>query len=118
VPASNKGKGKAGPKATDKGKDGEDNVVYDYHENSVHDLALRAQVLQGYDEFKVRVSCRLLFVHANGAIYGLLLHRIAYARIFHVYPRYTGTTGTGATAGEVLYGVGVEVGYPGRVRIR
>jgi hypothetical protein len=84
----------------------------------VHNLALRAQVLQGYDEFKVRVSCRPLFVHANGAIYGLLLHRIAHARIFRVHPWYTRTVCTGATTGEVLYSVGVEVGYPDRVRIR
>ncbi|KAH9967124.1 hypothetical protein BC827DRAFT_1171687 [Russula dissimulans] len=53
VPHSSKGKGKVGSKAADKGKNGESNVVYDYHEGSVHDLALRAQVMQGYEEFKL-----------------------------------------------------------------
>ncbi|KAF8498519.1 hypothetical protein F5888DRAFT_1794065 [Russula emetica] len=53
APASGKGKGKAGAKTSDKGKDGEGNIVYDYHEGSVHNLALRAQVLQGYEEFKL-----------------------------------------------------------------
>ncbi|KAH9995037.1 hypothetical protein BJV77DRAFT_1097464 [Russula vinacea] len=54
APAPNKGKGKAGAKAAadSRGKDGE-GVVYDYHEGSVHDIALRAQVLQGYEEFKL-----------------------------------------------------------------
>lgn len=53
APASGKGKGRAGAKTADKSKDGESNIVYDYHEGSVHDLALRAQVLQGYEEFKL-----------------------------------------------------------------
>ncbi|KAH9978321.1 hypothetical protein BJV74DRAFT_859937 [Russula compacta] len=52
TPAASKGKAKA--KAADKGKNGEgNNVVYDYNEGSVHDLALRAQVLRGYEEFKL-----------------------------------------------------------------
>ncbi|KAI9511389.1 hypothetical protein F5148DRAFT_1146839 [Russula earlei] len=51
-PTANKGKGKAASKAADKGKH-EGDVVYDYHEGSVHDVALRAQVLQGYEEFKL-----------------------------------------------------------------
>ena len=54
LPPANKGKskdkGKSGAKAIDKG---ESSVVYDYHDASVHDLALRAQVLRGYEEFKV-----------------------------------------------------------------
>ncbi|KAH9039374.1 hypothetical protein EDB85DRAFT_1930231 [Lactarius pseudohatsudake] len=53
-PPANKGKskdkGKSGAKA---GKNGESSVVYDYHDASVHDLALRAQVLRGYEEFKL-----------------------------------------------------------------
>lgn len=43
-----KGKEKA------KGKEVED-VAYDYHEGSVHDLALRADIMQGYEQFKVSV---------------------------------------------------------------
>jgi hypothetical protein len=42
---------------------------------------------------------------------------IAYSWVFHVYPWLTGTAGAGTTAGEVLHGMGVEVGYPGRFRI-
>ncbi|KAI9458128.1 hypothetical protein BJY52DRAFT_1269847 [Lactarius psammicola] len=56
VPANkgkSKDKGKSGAKAADKGKNGESSVVYDYHDGSVHDLALRAQVLRGYEEFKL-----------------------------------------------------------------
>ncbi|KAI9440683.1 hypothetical protein H4582DRAFT_1938731 [Lactarius indigo] len=56
-PPVNKGKskdkGKSGSKAADKGRNGESSVVYDYHDASVHDLALRAQVLRGYEEFKL-----------------------------------------------------------------
>ncbi|KAH9167466.1 hypothetical protein EDB89DRAFT_2115562 [Lactarius sanguifluus] len=56
-PPANKGKskdkGKSGAKAADKGKNGESSVIYDYHDASVHDLALRAQVLRGYEEFKL-----------------------------------------------------------------
>ena len=70
MPHSSKGKGKAGSKAADKGKNGESNVVYDYHEGSVHDIALRAQVMQGYEEFKVRVSCHVML---GGVIYDRLL---------------------------------------------
>ena len=56
-PPTNKGKskdkGKSGAKAADKGKNAESSVVYDYHDGSVHDFALRAQILRGYEEFKV-----------------------------------------------------------------
>jgi hypothetical protein len=52
-------------KAANKGKNEESNVVYDYDEGSVHDVALRAQVLRGYEEFKVRMPChRPPFVYA------------------------------------------------------
>jgi hypothetical protein len=57
-PPTNKGKskdkGKSGAKPADKGKNCESSVVYDYHDGSVHDLALRSQILRGYEEFKVR----------------------------------------------------------------
>ena len=56
-PSANKGKGKAVAKAAYKGKNEESDVVYDYDEGSVHDVALRAQVLRGYEEFKVRIVC-------------------------------------------------------------
>lgn len=39
----------------------------------MHDLALRAQVLQGYEEFKVRLSFCPPFIHASGANHDLLL---------------------------------------------
>ena len=63
----NKGKGKAGTKSANKGKNGGEssNVVYDYHEGSVHDVALRAQVLQGYEEFKVCITCFVVFPPAE-----------------------------------------------------
>ena len=38
---------------------------------------------------------------------------LAYPRIVHVHPQNTGTAGAGTTARAVLYGVGMEVGYPG-----
>ena len=88
----------------------------------MHDLALRAQVLQGYEEFKVRVSFRppllaLRYAHQRERFMTLFFRLIAYSRILHVYPRLTGTAGAGTTAGEVLHCVGVEVGYPGRFGI-
>ncbi len=116
APTSGKGKGKAGVKIADKGKDGEGNIVYDYHEASVHNLALRAQVLQGYEEFKVRVSLRSLLrpplCTLARRFMTFFFHHIAYSWIVHVCPWLTGTAGAGTTAGEVLHGVGVEVGYP------
>ncbi|KAI0272602.1 hypothetical protein BC834DRAFT_817474 [Gloeopeniophorella convolvens] len=48
-----KDKGKTKAKETDKGRNGEAQIVYDYHDGSVHDLALRAQILRGYEEFKL-----------------------------------------------------------------
>ncbi|KAH9074759.1 hypothetical protein EDB83DRAFT_2353141 [Lactarius deliciosus] len=41
-----------GQRRPTRGRTGESSVVYDYHDASVHDLALRAQVLRGYEEFK------------------------------------------------------------------
>jgi hypothetical protein len=83
----------------------------------VHNLALRAQVLQGYEEFKVRVSFRPPLCTPARGFMTFFFHYIAYSRIFHVYSWLTGTAGVGTTAGEVLHCVGVEVGYPGRVGI-
>ena len=51
------------------------------------------QVLQGYKEFKVRVSFR------------------PPSWIFYIYLWLIGTAGAGTMAGEVLHDVGVEVGY-------
>ena len=82
----------------------------------MHDLALRAQVLQGYEEFKVRVSFRPPPTPAR-LFMTFFFHHIAHSWIFHVYPWLTGTAGAGTTAGEVLHGVGVEVGYPGKFGI-
>lgn len=47
---------KAKTKNKDKGKVKEDPLpsVYDYHDGSVHDSALRAYLLRGYEQFKVR----------------------------------------------------------------
>jgi hypothetical protein len=54
-------------------------------------------------------------MRASAVIYDF--HHIAYSWIFHVHPWLTGTAGAGTTAGEVLHGVGVEVGCPGRLGI-
>ena len=62
IKGKSKDKGKSGAKPADKGKDGENSAVYDYHDGSVHDLALRAQILRGYEEFKV---CDDTAVHAR-----------------------------------------------------
>jgi hypothetical protein len=50
----------------------------------VHDLALRAQVLQGYEEFKVRVSYRPLFMHASGG--HLLTTFLSFENHYHSLP--------------------------------
>ena len=49
-------KTKAKSKNKDKEKAKEDAIppVYDYHDGSVHDSALRAYLLRGYEQFKVR----------------------------------------------------------------
>lgn len=49
-----KGKIKNKSKFDDKGKEDVKNTpLYDYQEGSVHDLALRADILRGYEQFKV-----------------------------------------------------------------
>jgi hypothetical protein len=50
-----KGKEKEKPKISDTGKD-PSTPPYDYLEGSVHDVALRQDVLRGYERFKVRRS--------------------------------------------------------------
>lgn len=39
-------------------------VVYDYHDSSVHDLALRARILRGYESFKVRTVASEVYLPA------------------------------------------------------
>lgn len=75
----------------------------------MHNLALRAQVLQGYEGFKVRASP--LCTPARRFM-TFFFHHVAHSWIFHIYPWLVGTAGAGTTVGEVLHGVGVEVGYP------
>ncbi|KAG6840668.1 hypothetical protein C0991_005216 [Blastosporella zonata] len=55
VPRVPSKKAKDKPKSSEKGKEKEtDNTpVYDYQEGSVHDLALRADILRGYEQFKL-----------------------------------------------------------------
>jgi hypothetical protein len=87
----------------------------------VNDLALRAQVLQGYEEFKVRAVRSSLSVYATPAGQRFIYDPsfcVAYPWIFHVHSGPTGTAGAGASAGEVLHGVVMEVGYRGRFGIR
>ncbi|KAG6908786.1 hypothetical protein DXG01_003315 [Tephrocybe rancida] len=54
-PDKGKIKAKDKPKANEKGKEKQlDNApLYDYQEGSVHDLALRADILRGYEQFKL-----------------------------------------------------------------
>ncbi|KAF8906236.1 hypothetical protein CPB84DRAFT_1813866 [Gymnopilus junonius] len=48
-----KNKSKSESKPTDKGKEKETSPVYEYDDGSVHDSALRAHILQGYERFKL-----------------------------------------------------------------
>lgn len=48
-----KGKSKSKSKPTDKGKQKDISVPYEYEDGSVHDNALRAYILKGYERFKV-----------------------------------------------------------------
>lgn len=45
-----------GKKKPDKDKGKEQEVVYDYHDGAVQDIALRAHLLRGYEQFKVRLT--------------------------------------------------------------
>ena len=89
----------------------------------MHDLALRAQVLQGYEEFKVRANlCRPLYARQRRRdpfIYQLFffVFVVAYPWVVRVRLWHAGTAGAGAAVGEVLHGVGLEVGYRGGFRI-
>ncbi|KAG6883567.1 hypothetical protein C0992_008446 [Termitomyces sp. T32_za158] len=64
-----KGKGKAKNKSKLNGKgqdkDLEVGPLYDYQEGSVHDLALRADILRGYEQFKVNNAHLYLAPQAN-----------------------------------------------------
>ena len=72
APVPNKGKGKSGTKTPV----GEGSVVYDYHEGSVCDFALRAQVLQGYEEFKVRADLCRPFLFARQRRQGPFIYQL------------------------------------------
>lgn len=43
----------------DKGKSrgNEASTVYDYHDGSIYDLALKRRIMNGYEQFKVRIRC-------------------------------------------------------------
>ncbi|TFK39855.1 hypothetical protein BDQ12DRAFT_681350 [Crucibulum laeve] len=52
--AKAKGKGKEKPKAPEKGKESNDiGPIYDYDDGSVHDIALRGDLLRAYEKFKL-----------------------------------------------------------------
>jgi hypothetical protein len=48
-----KGKSKSKTKPTDKGKEKDLPSLYEYEDGFVHDSALRAHILKGYERFKV-----------------------------------------------------------------
>jgi hypothetical protein len=48
-----KGKSKSKSKPTDKGKEKDTSAPYEYEDGSVHDIALHADILKGYERFKV-----------------------------------------------------------------
>lgn len=48
-----KGKSKSKSKPTDKGKEKDLSAPYEYEDGSVHDNALHADILKGYERFKV-----------------------------------------------------------------
>ncbi|GLB43405.1 putative fungal domain of unknown function (DUF1712) [Lyophyllum shimeji] len=57
-PEKSKGKSREKPKSREKGKESvkestESAPLFDYQEGSVHDLALRADILRGYEQFKL-----------------------------------------------------------------
>lgn len=52
--ADPKSKSKIKGKHLDTGKEKETAPIYDYEDGSVHDAALRAHILMGYERFKVR----------------------------------------------------------------
>lgn len=56
TPKSSGDKGKGKGKEKEKAKPSELSG-YEYHEASVHDLALRADILRGYERFKVFFIC-------------------------------------------------------------
>ena len=48
-----KGKSKPKSKPTDKGKEKDLSASFEYEDGSVHDNALHADILKGYERFKV-----------------------------------------------------------------
>lgn len=48
-----KGESKSKNKVTDKGKEKDMSAPYEYEDGSLHDNALHADILKGYERFKV-----------------------------------------------------------------
>lgn len=102
--ADPKSKSKIKGKPSDAGKEKETAPVYDYEDGSVHDAALRAHILMGYERFKVREiwlfnSCCILF------------HTIvADPWVLHLYSGDSRTTGPRTSVGKILDCLGMVLG--------
>lgn len=102
--ADPKSKSKIKGKPLDTGKEKEGGPIYDYEDGSVHDAALRAHILIGYERFKVRDIC--LF---NS--YRISFHTIvADPWVLYLHSGDSRTTGPRTSVGKILDCLGMVLG--------
>jgi hypothetical protein len=72
------GKGKSKSKPIDKGKEKDLSAPYEYEDGSVHDNALHADILKGYERFKVSegfvLGYRRSTIHFPSSVDARILH--------------------------------------------
>ena len=69
-----KGKSKSKSKPKDKGKEKDLSASYEYEDGSVHDNALHAHILKGYERFKVGMGFALQWRRSLTTLYLQLTH--------------------------------------------
>lgn len=79
-------------------------LVCDYHDSSVNDISLRADIRRGYEQFKVRGRLTI------GSRATLIVLGIAYAWFIHEYPLSAGTARIRAATRKIFYPVGMVLG--------
>jgi hypothetical protein len=99
-----KGKSKSKSKPTDKGKEKELSAPYEYEDGSVHDNALHADIIKGYERFKVSEVSFCTSVEINSTIYSL---PSVDTWLLHFDSCKSRTASPRTTTGTVLYRLGL-----------
>lgn len=98
------------PKTRDKGrgkaKEEEQSQVpqFEYYDGTMHDSAMRAHLIRGYEQFKVRFRVLVCSSGADATFF------LVDPRFLLFYIVFIGTTSVGVAARAILYRLGVDVG--------